>query len=195
VQMARHRRLGIALLGVVALVVASSGSAVAGQTKAAAPSAVQIGEGKWCYAFMLTDEQVAAGATSTLYCFATRAALEAAEPGGGAGAGGFVTMAFGYQAIGRHYDSPLGVGAYFQVYGTACTGGGLSLVGTAWDNVISSTAHGACGKITHYATGSYGSPSYQTSGPCGGLRGMTGALNNTVSSIKYFTPEDPNCFL
>ena len=167
------------------------GVTVAGVSPAAA--AARPGEVEWCYTNVLSPEQMAAGAGNDIRCFRSEREMEADAEGGGRAEAGI--LSFTNQRLARHYDQTGGSGSSLSVYGADCAGGGISLVGGAWDQRIRSTRHGACGTIGHYTSGSYGGSQQVTSGGCSVVRTLGGTVIGNVRSILYFTPEQGSCHL
>ena len=80
-----------------------------------------------------------------------------------------------------HFDGANYTGSSFSVSGVDCLGGYINLSAT-WDNRVSSTFGGICGRIRHWS-GANISGSYQDTLNTGNLT----TLNNAASSIQYLT--------
>ena len=151
---------------------------------------------EYCYTTLLTDAELEAGKVNAISCYSSEFQLTVAVAVnlGVAPLGSldFGILSFTNRRLARHYDSSSG-GSNLSVYGTSCTGGGLNLTGTGWDDRISATQHGACGTIVHYTDINFGGSSQLTTGGCGGWAFMNYLLNNNVSSILYYGPESGWC--
>jgi hypothetical protein len=83
--------------------------------------------------------------------------------------------------IARHYTGIDGTGSMLTVTGSC--GGSLQLAG-GWNDTISSTQHGICGRIKHFTDVNGGGANQITTG---GTANMNGTLNDQVSSVYYYT--------
>jgi hypothetical protein len=154
------------------------------------------GKTEYCYTTLLSDAELKAGKVNSISCYSSELQLNAAvavklgvpplDPLA------VMPLSFTNRRLARHFDGS-GGGSNLSVYGTSCTGGGLNLTGTGWDDRISSTEHGACGAILHYTDINFGGSSQLTTGGCGGWGFMNYLLNNNVSSIQYYGPESGGC--
>lgn len=154
------------------------------------------GKTEYCYTTLLSDPELEAGKVNSISCYSSELLLTAAvavqlgvpplDPLA------VLPLSFTNRRLARHYDSSSG-GSNLSVYGTSCTGGGLNLTGTGWDNRISATQHGACGAIVHYTEINFGGSSQLTVGGCGAWALLSPPLDNNVSSIRYYGPESGGC--
>jgi hypothetical protein len=153
------------------------------------------GKTEYCYTTLLSSAELAAGKVNAISCYSSELQLTVAVEIklGPIDPLALVPLSFANRRLARHYDSSGGGGSNLSVYGTSCTGGGLNLTGTGWDNRISATQHGACGAIYHYTEVNFGGSSQLTTGGCGGWAGMNYLLDNNVSSIQYYGPESGWC--
>jgi hypothetical protein len=167
----------------------------------------------FCSTYVLTAEQITAGVTSRVDCYATlaesRVAVglspdesteaelsaaravtgEAKSQGAADRADGLaVAASSGNLAWARHYDY-VGGGASFTVSGpaTGCDGSGISFAaGDPWNDRISSTRHYLCGKVKHWTDGGFGGNLDITVGLLNQLLGLGGLLDNQATSMRYF---------
>lgn len=79
-----------------------------------------------------------------------------------------------------HYDGAGFTGSSFSVSGVDCLGGYINAP-AGWDNRVSSTLGGICGRIRHW-TGTNKTGSFQDTVSSGNL---LSPVNNNVSSIQY----------
>ena len=82
--------------------------------------------------------------------------------------------------IGIHYDGAGFTGSSFSVSGVNCLGGYINM-SAGWNDRVSSTLSGFCGRIRHW-TGANKTGSFQDTLPNGNL---SAPVNNNVSSIQY----------
>jgi hypothetical protein len=158
---------------------------IAAPPVAAAPQ----GDANKCVATTLSFDEIQRGETSDVECYRTFNEMLAARglapaDGHGVDVDEAATL-FGLGgAVAWHHEHGGGGGSYLTVNGS-CDGGGIVLP-SAWNDRISSTAHGLCGKIKHFseanATGDY----QITYGSDGQTVNLNGQLNDRVSSIFYY---------
>ncbi len=173
-------------------------AALAAAIPAVAAPAWAGGKAEYCYTTLLSDAELEVGKVNSISCYSSELQLTAAvavklgvpplDPLA------VLPLSFTNRRLARHYDGSSG-GSNLSVYGTSCTGGGLNLTGTGWDDRISATQHGACGAIVHYTDINFGGSSQLTTGGCGGWAFMNYLLDNNVSSIRYYGPESGWCAL
>ena len=151
---------------------------------------------EYCYTTLLSDAELEKGKVNSISCYSSELQLNAAVA---VNLGALpldplsvLPLSFTNRRLARHYDGT-GGGSNLSVYGTSCTGGGLNLTGTGWDNRISATMHGACGAIVHYTEINFGGSSQLTAGGCGAFIPLSYPLDNNVSSIQYYGPESGWC--
>jgi hypothetical protein len=171
-------------------------AAVTAAVPALAAPASAAGKPEYCYTTLLSSAELQAGKVNAISCYSSELQLTAAvqikvgvlplDPLA------VSPLSFSYRRLARHYDSGFG-GSNLSVYGTSCTGGGLNLAGTGWDDRISTTEHGACGTIVHYADANFGGSSQVTTGGCASWAQLFYPLDNNVSSIRYYGPETGWC--
>ena len=171
-------------------------AAVTAAIPALAAPAWAGGKSEYCYTTLLSDAELEAGKSNAISCYSSELLLTVAVA---ANLGvlpldplAVLPLSFTNRRLARHYDSAFG-GSNLSVYGTGCTGGGLNLTGTGWDNRISATLHGACGTIVHYTEVNFGGSSQTTFGGCGVWALLGYPLDNNVSSIRYYGPESGWC--
>jgi hypothetical protein len=171
-------------------------AAVTAAILAVAAPASAGGKTEYCYTTLLNSEELAAGKVNAISCYSSELQLTAAvavnlgvSP---VGSLDFGILSFTNRRLARHYDGGPG-SSNLSVYGTSCTGGGLNLTGTGWDDRINTTLHGACGTIVHYTDVNFGGSSQLTAGGCGGWAPLAYPLINNVSSIRYYGPESGWC--
>jgi hypothetical protein len=133
-----------------------------------APVPVDAASGpRQCVTRTLTAEQVARGERSQITCADDGApALRTLQSG---------------DVLARHYTGINGSGNVLTVTGSC--GGSLQLSGE-WNDTISSTQHGICGRIKHFTDANGGGANQIT---MGGTANMNGTLNDQVSSVYYYT--------
>jgi hypothetical protein len=120
-----------------------------------------------CVTRTLSAEQVARGERSEVTCYeGTGATLRAMQSG---------------DVLARHYTGFNGTGSVLTVTGSC--GGSLQLSGE-WNDTISSTEHGICGRIKHFTDVNGGGANQITTG---GTANMNGTLNDQASSVYYYT--------
>lgn len=134
-----------------------------------APSyAVAAPAAEHCYTEALTHEEVEAGATSEITCYA-EALLSR----------GTITLAV-------HHSSFGGTGATLTVTGPACSGSSLVLgASDPWNDSIRSTRNGTCANAKHFANADLTGDNQVASGSPGTLTDLSGSMANRVSSVGY----------
>ena len=148
---------------------------------------------EYCYTTLLSDNELEAGKVSAVSCYSSESLLTIAVDLklGPLDPLGFL-LSFTNRRLARHFDSGTS-GSNLSVYGTSCTGGGLNLNGTGWEDRISTTEHGACGAIVHYTDLNFGGSAQTTFGGCGAFVPLVPPVTNNVSSIRYYGPESGWC--
>jgi hypothetical protein len=133
-----------------------------------APVPVDAASGpRQCVTRTLSAEQLARGERSEVTCYdGTGAMLRAMQSG---------------DVLARHYTGFNGTGNMLTVTGSC--GGSLQLTGE-WNDTISSTQHGICGRIKHFTDVNGGGANQITTG---GTANMNGTLNDQASSVYYYT--------
>jgi len=154
----------------------------------------------YCSTVELSAEQLKAGVTSDVKCFATMAESLAAigvtdvavsdglnedlRDGGGAQTNSIVTG-----LVGIHYQSYGSIGTSLAIGGDDCNGGGINFAnGDPWNDTIRSTRHEGCSKIKYWVDVNQGGAYQVTTGGVAAPRDMNATLADNVSSIAYYGP-------
>ena len=88
----------------------------------------------------------------------------------------------GRAILADHYVDAGGQGLHLTVFGASCDGGGLNL-SAPYNDAISSTVHGLCGRIKHFSEANAGGDNQIT---MGGTANMNPGMNDRTSSIYYY---------
>jgi len=147
-------------LGVVAALAALPVVAPAPAVAASAP--------RQCVTRTLTAEQVARGERSQVTCYDGSSPM-------------LLRTLLADPVLARHYTGANGTGSVLTVTGSC--GGSVQLSG-GWNDTISSTEHGICGRIKHFTDVNGGGANQITTG---GVVNMNGTLDDQVSSVYYYT--------
>ncbi len=169
-------------------------AALAAAIPAVAAPAWAGGKTEYCYTTLLSGAELDAGKVNAISCYPSESQLTVAVDVklGPLDPLALASLSFTNRRLARHYDAGPG-SSNLSVYGTSCTGGGLNLNGTGWEDRISTTQHGACGTIVHYTDLNFGGSSQTTYGGCGAWASLGFPLTNNVSSIRYYGPESGWC--
>jgi hypothetical protein len=147
---------------------------------------------RFCTTSLLSAEEMAAGATSTIVCYDT---FEASMRSLGVDYSDLPTERSGDQLVTRsgtggyvavHFRESWGGGESLAIEGNQCAGGGVSFApGDYWNDTFRSTSNRACSTVKHWSDADYQGDMVVTSGSA--LSNL-GGVSGRVSSIKYFGP-------
>lgn len=185
-------RPGRTVIALGALGVTSAVGASPPLAQAAEPSSTEqpAEPGRHCNTRALTLEEIAAGATSTVDCYATLDQARAAALGDGSAgkSTSYAATASSDVVLAEHYVNANGGGSSLTVWGSGCTGLGVSFASSdPWNDVISSTRHRACGNVKHFEHSTYSGSTQTTTGAFGQVANLNSTMNDKTSSIKYYT--------
>ena len=131
-----------------------------------------------CMTRLLSAEQMRSGVQSEVTCYRTQAEMLAA-----AGIRGGIKSPLGVTVLAVHTAS----GAVpLQVVGTVCDGGGTNLI-APYNDAITSTTHGICGRIKHFVDANGNGQNQITAGSYGTTVNLNGTLSGRVTSIYYYS--------
>lgn len=135
-----------------------------------------------CVTFVIGQEESGEYDLTTPTCFSeTEDAMSYVGLGEGLNTLAEVESAVSIQStIAIHYDGAGFTGSSLSVSGTTC-GGGYANMSATWNDRVSSTLSGTCGRIRHF-TGANKTGTYQDTLPNGNL---LSPVNNAASSIQY----------
>lgn len=91
-------------------------------------------------------------------------------------------------ALAVHYNGYRTTDPSYTQFGSNCNGGGRSLVGNIWNDLVYSTRHKACGTVKHWvsgANGACGGNSYTTTGTLNQFKWIEAPVAGDVSCITY----------
>lgn len=159
------------------------------------PTKVPTPETAYCSTTLLTAAQLRAHQISEIACYATLA--ESLDAVGihvaSTSATGPATNSIDPNLRAIHYDLSGGQGyTQLAVAGTECGGGGITFAADSpWNDMFSSTRHGACSRIKHYDNAGYQGNVCTTTGAPDTVNNFDNCannvvMNNRVSSIQYF---------
>jgi hypothetical protein len=138
----------------------------------AAPAADQ------CVTRLLSAAEMHEGVRSEVKCYRTQAEMLAAS---GISSGFRTPMADSLLAV----HNTFGAGS-LSVYGGTCGGGGLNL-SAPYNDAITSTTHGVCGRIKHFAYANANGDYQITSASFGTTVAMNATMTGRTSSIYYYS--------
>ena len=135
---------------------------------AAAPAAPLAND---CATTLLSPTEMQQGVKSEVNCFRTHNEMLAARGISSRGVLGGAILA-------DHYVDAGGQGLHLTVFGASCDGGGLNL-SAPYNDAISSTVHGLCGRIKHFSEANAGGDNQIT---MGGTANMNPGMNDRTRS-------------
>jgi hypothetical protein len=159
-------------LGAFAALAALPAAMSAGAPATAAPVANQ------CSTRLLSAAEMQAGVQSEVNCYRTQAEMLAAS-----GIRGGFRSPLADSLLATH--NTIGAGS-LSVYGGTCGGGGVNL-SAPYNDAITSTTHGVCGRIKHFADANANGDYQITSGSYGTTVTMNGTMTRRTSSIYYYS--------
>ena len=109
-----------------------------------------------CATTLLSPAEMQQGIKSEVTCYRTHSEMLAAR---GISSRGLL----GGSVLADHYVDAGGQGLHLTVFGASCDGGGLNL-SAPFNNAISSTVHGLCGRIKHFSEANAGGDNQITTG-------------------------------
>lgn len=178
--------IALSAFGVTSAVVASPPLA---QATVDTATARPVEDGRHCVTRALTLDEIAAGATSKVDCYATLDEARAAALGSGSDAtASSYAAASSDVVLAEHFVNANGGGSSLTVWGSGCTGLGVSFASSdPWNDIISSTRHRACGNVKHFEHASYSGATQTTTGTFGQVVNLNSTMNDKTSAIKYYT--------
>lgn len=188
--------LGAALPALFSTQVAAASTVPEPLPKVVQPTKVPTPATSYCSTTVLTAAQLRAHQLSEIVCYASLA--ESLDAVGlhvaSTSATGPATNSIDPGLLAIHYDLSGGQGyTQLAVSGTQCGGGGISIAADSpWNDMFSSTRHGACSRIKHYENPGYQGNVCTTFGAPDTVNNFDNCannvvMNNRVSSIQYFT--------